>query len=101
MWWRRSALYLCGMVRRDDQEGAGFLSHPVRGGNNGIRAPTQLTAHATQLEEMTVAARSAADSEVTRARTQIGEIEAEAVQHITEGITEAANRVMERRTARL
>jgi hypothetical protein len=60
-----------------------------------------LTAHAKQLEEMTVAARSAADSEVTRARTQIGEIEAEAVQHITEGITEAANRVMERRTARL
>src|SRR4051794_17903181 len=41
MWWRRSALYLCGMVRRDDQEGAGFLSNPVRGGNNSIRAPTQ------------------------------------------------------------
>jgi hypothetical protein len=32
------------MVRRDDQEGAGFLSHPVRRGNNGIRAPTQPTA---------------------------------------------------------
>ena len=30
------------MVRRGDQEGAGFLSTPVRRGNNGIRAPTQL-----------------------------------------------------------
>jgi hypothetical protein len=40
MWWRRSALYLCGMVRRGDQEGAGFLSNPVRRGNNGIRVPT-------------------------------------------------------------
>src|SRR4051794_40917002 len=41
MWWRRLALYLCGMVRQSDQEGAGFLSNPVRRGNNGIRAPTQ------------------------------------------------------------
>ena len=60
-----------------------------------------LTAHVTQREERTVAARSAADSEVTRARTVEGEIEAEAVQCVTKGITEAANRVMERRTARL
>jgi hypothetical protein len=29
------------MVRRGDQEGAGFLSNPIRRGNNGIRAPTQ------------------------------------------------------------
>jgi hypothetical protein len=29
------------MVRRGDQEGAGFLSNPVRRGNNSIRAPTQ------------------------------------------------------------
>src|SRR5688500_16500385 len=43
MWWRRSALYLCGMVRRGDQEGAGFLSNSVRGGNNSIRAPTQVS----------------------------------------------------------
>jgi hypothetical protein len=35
-------LYLCGMLRRGDQEGAGFLSNPVRRGNNGIRAPTPL-----------------------------------------------------------
>src|SRR4051794_16552892 len=28
------------MVRRGDQEGAGFLLSPVRRGNNGIRAPT-------------------------------------------------------------
>src|SRR5690242_1965535 len=42
MWWRRLALYLCGMLRRGDQEEAGFLSNPVRRGNNGIRAPTQL-----------------------------------------------------------
>ena len=34
-------MYLCGMVRQSDQEGAGFLSNPVRRGNNGIRAPTQ------------------------------------------------------------
>ena len=60
-----------------------------------------LTAHAKRLEEMTVAAKGAADSEVTRARAQIGEIEAEAVQRVTEGITEAADRVMERRTTRL
>ena len=33
-------MYLCGMVRRRDQEGAGFLSNPARRGNNGIRAPT-------------------------------------------------------------
>jgi hypothetical protein len=60
-----------------------------------------LIAHARRLEEMTVAARSAADSEVTRARAQIGEIEAEAVRRVTDGITEAADRLMERRTARL
>jgi CBS domain-containing protein len=29
------------MVRRGDQEGAGFLSNPVRGGNNDIPAPNQ------------------------------------------------------------
>ena len=32
------------MVRRGDQEGAGFLSNSVRGGNNSIRAPTQRAA---------------------------------------------------------
>jgi hypothetical protein len=41
MWWRRSVLYLYGMVRPGDQEGVGFLLSPVRRGNNGIRAPTQ------------------------------------------------------------
>jgi len=29
------------MLRRGDQEGAGFLSDPVHSGNNGIRAPRQ------------------------------------------------------------
>jgi hypothetical protein len=29
------------MLRRDDQEGARFLSNPIRGGNNDIPAPTQ------------------------------------------------------------
>jgi hypothetical protein len=33
-------VYLCGMVRRGDQEGASFLSNPVRRGNNSISVPT-------------------------------------------------------------
>lgn len=60
-----------------------------------------LTAHAKRLEEMTGAAKSVADGEVTRARAQIGAIQAEAVQRVTDGITAAADRVLERRTARL
>ena len=37
--WRRSALYLCGMVRQGDQEGACLLSNVIRLGNRGIPAP--------------------------------------------------------------
>jgi hypothetical protein len=44
-------LYLCGMLRRGDQEGAGFLSNPVRRGNNGIRAPTQHAVRTHKLNE--------------------------------------------------
>ena len=39
--WRRSALYLCGMVRQSDQEGARLLSNIIRPGNRRIRAPKQ------------------------------------------------------------
>src|ERR671910_935937 len=40
------------MVRRGDQEGAGFLSTPVRRGNNGIRAPTHPTPPDTALNSL-------------------------------------------------
>jgi len=34
-------LYLCGMFRRGDQQGARLLSDIIRTGNHGIRAPNQ------------------------------------------------------------
>jgi hypothetical protein len=34
-------LYLCGMVRQSDQEGALLLSNVSRPGNRRIRAPNQ------------------------------------------------------------
>jgi hypothetical protein len=37
------------MVRRDDQEGARFLSNPIRGGNNDIPAPNQHSRPTSQL----------------------------------------------------
>ena len=58
-----------------------------------------LAAHAGRIEAMTAAAKAVADAEVARARSQVSEIEALAVQRVTESITEAADRVLDRRTA--
>jgi hypothetical protein len=39
-------LYLCGMLRQDDQERAHLLSDTIRTGNGRIRAPTHRRAGA-------------------------------------------------------